>query len=252
MAAAAASAPIQFNVAGVTYNAGKHMSAADMEKLTHVQLIPEPDNEYDETAIAVYASDGGGQQVQLGYVPVDHLPTAHHGKWTDRAWKIADCGHFGRLLPYVTIEETYTTTTAATMEPANKKARVTTPTELVPAPFRPADSHTRLAWAKTLMYQLPQEILENVLRHTPPPASVKRGMDAVITELQKVVADCFKKLLEQPQSSLTYFWPDEGPWGGPSFWDHDSLLTKLFTKYFFYGLKWPDCLLLNAPTRTGS
>ena len=73
----------------------------------------------------------------------------------------------------------------------------TVSTELVPAPFRLADSHTRLAWAKTLMYQLPQEILENVLRHTPPPASVKRGMDAVITELEKVVADCFKKFMLQ-------------------------------------------------------
>ena len=91
-----------------------------------------------------------------------------------------------------------------TVEPANKKARVTTPRELVPAPFRLAGPKTfapifplaaprmRLAWAKTLMYQLPQEILENVLRHTPPPAAVKRGMDAVITELEKVVADCFK------------------------------------------------------------
>ena len=103
----------------------------------------------------------------------------------------------------------------------------TVSTELVPAPFRLADSHTRLAWAKTLMYQLPQEILENVLRHTPPPASVKRGMDAVITELEKVVADCFKKFIEMPQYSLTYFWPD-------------SLRTKLFTKYFFYYLKCPD------------
>jgi hypothetical protein len=63
----------------------------------------------------------------------------------------------------------------------------TVSTELVPAPFRLADSHTRLAWAKTLMYQLPQEILENVLRHTPPPASVKRDMDAVIAELVRFV-----------------------------------------------------------------
>ena len=95
------------------------------------------------------------------------------------------------------------------MEPANKKARVTTPTEHVPAPFRLPGPKTfapifplaaprmRLAWRKTLLYQLPQEVLEHVLRYTPPPASVKKSMDAVMAELEKVVTDCFNAYVQQ-------------------------------------------------------
>ena len=150
----AAPAPIQINVAGVTYNAGKHMSAADMEKLTHVQLLPEPDNEYDKTAIAVYVRDGGGQQVKIGYVPVDYLPTAHYGKWADRAWKIADCGHLGRgreKCPYFSIEETQVLTpspavkavAALIVAPKNKTVLELLPTDHLPRPKKKTHGVTK-------------------------------------------------------------------------------------------------------------
>ena len=74
----------------------------------------------------------------------------------------------------------------ATSEPAMKKPRVAPTTEHVPAPFRLDGPHRRLAWAKTWMYQVPQEVLENVLQHTAPPASVKQNMDAVVAEINNI------------------------------------------------------------------
>ena len=75
----------------------------------------------------------------------------------------------------------------ATSEPAMKKPRVAPTTEHVPTPFRLANSHMRLAWAKTWMYQVPQEVLEKVFQHTAPPASVKQNMGAVLAEINQLV-----------------------------------------------------------------
>jgi hypothetical protein len=70
-------------------------------------------------------------------------------------------------------------------EPAAKRLKRSYPH--VPTPFRLTDPNMRLAYAKTALYHVSDDILEQILRHTQPPVSVRRQMDAVMTEYRSVL-----------------------------------------------------------------
>ena len=57
----------------------------------------------------------------------------------------------------------------------------------VPTPFRLTDPSMRLAYAKTALYHVSDDVLELILRYTQPPVSVRRRLDAVIVEYRSVL-----------------------------------------------------------------
>ena len=57
----------------------------------------------------------------------------------------------------------------------------------VPTPFRLTDPSMRLAYAKTALYHVSDDILEMILRYTRPPVMMRRRMDAVIAEYRSVL-----------------------------------------------------------------
>jgi hypothetical protein len=70
-------------------------------------------------------------------------------------------------------------------EPVAKRLKQAHPH--VPTPFRLTDPSMRLAYAKTALYHVSDDILELILRYTRPPVSVQRRMDAVMAEYRSVL-----------------------------------------------------------------
>jgi hypothetical protein len=54
-------------VAGVTFERRQETLAS--LKLDSVEIVPEPQNPYDNNALAVWAVTDAGERVQIGYVP---------------------------------------------------------------------------------------------------------------------------------------------------------------------------------------
>lgn len=57
----------------------------------------------------------------------------------------------------------------------------------VPTPFRLTDPSMRLAYAKTALYHVSDDVLERILCYTQPPVSVQRQMNAVMAEYRSVL-----------------------------------------------------------------
>jgi hypothetical protein len=70
-------------------------------------------------------------------------------------------------------------------EPVAKRRKQAHPH--VPTPFRLTDSTMRLAYAKTALYHVSDDILEMILRYTRPPVSVRRQIGAVMAEFRSVL-----------------------------------------------------------------
>jgi preprotein translocase subunit SecA len=70
-------------------------------------------------------------------------------------------------------------------EPAAKRLKRSHPH--VPTPFQLTDPSMRLAYAKTALYHVSDDVLELILRYTRPPITMRRQMDAVITEYRSVL-----------------------------------------------------------------
>ena len=68
-------------------------------------------------------------------------------------------------------------------EPVAKRRKQSHPH--VPTPFRLTDPTTRLAYAKTALYHVSDDVLELILRYTQPPVSVRRRM--FVTEYRSVL-----------------------------------------------------------------
>ena len=70
-------------------------------------------------------------------------------------------------------------------EPVAKRLKQSHPH--VPAPCRLINPTMRLAYAKTALYHVSDDILEMILRYTRPPVSVQRQMNAVMAEYRSVL-----------------------------------------------------------------
>ena len=70
-------------------------------------------------------------------------------------------------------------------EPVAKRRKQSHPH--VPTPFRLTDPSMRLAYAKTALYHVSDDVLELILRYTQPPVSVRRQMNAVMAEYRSVL-----------------------------------------------------------------
>jgi hypothetical protein len=70
-------------------------------------------------------------------------------------------------------------------EPVAKRLKRSHPH--VPTPFRLTDPTTRLAYAKTALYHVSDDVLELILRYTRPPVTMRRRMDAVMAEYRSVL-----------------------------------------------------------------
>ena len=78
-----------------------------------------------------------------------------------------------------------------------KRARTGHVSEYIPSPFRltltqvrcQSNAPVRLTYAKTWLYALPTDLITEIMRHVPPPASVRRHMDRVVAEFRSVLKD---------------------------------------------------------------
>ena len=70
-------------------------------------------------------------------------------------------------------------------EPVAKRRKQAHPH--VPTLFRLTDPNMRLAYAKTALYHVSDDVLELILRYTRPPVTMRRRMDAVMAEYRSVL-----------------------------------------------------------------
>ena len=78
-----------------------------------------------------------------------------------------------------------------------KRARTGQVSDYIPSPFRRTSTQVRcqskkpvrLAYDKTWLYALPTDLITQIMRHVPPPASVRHHLDRAVAEFRSVLKD---------------------------------------------------------------
>ena len=79
----------------------------------------------------------------------------------------------------------------------HRRVRASYDSKHIPSPFPltstqvwcQSNEAVYLAYAKTWLYALPTDLITQIMRHVPPPASVRRHMDMVVAEFRGVLKD---------------------------------------------------------------